>query len=66
MHKWCLESPGSAVKDAIKAGVRVVEWLLGFGNREDQVGSAVFRFSHRELAARRVWQIRSQNQEGAD
>jgi hypothetical protein len=42
---------GSAVKDAIKDGVSVVEWLLGFGNMDDQIGSAVFRFSHNELEA---------------
>jgi hypothetical protein len=42
---------GSAVKDAIKDGVSVVEWLLGFGNMDDQIGSAVFRFSHGELEA---------------
>jgi hypothetical protein len=42
---------GSAVKDAIKDGVSVVEWLLGFGNMDDQIGSAVFRFSHSELEA---------------
>lgn len=40
---------GSAVKSAIQDGVGVVEWLLGFGNMDDQVGSAVFRFSHGTL-----------------
>lgn len=42
---------GSAVKDAIQDGVGVVEWLLAFGNMDDQIGSAVFRFSHGELEA---------------
>lgn len=42
---------GAAVKDAIKDGVSVGEWLLGFGNMDDQIGSAVFRFSHGELEA---------------
>lgn len=42
---------GSAVKAAIKDGVSVVEWLLGFGNMDDQIGSAVFRFAHGELEA---------------
>lgn len=42
---------GSAVKDAIKDGVSVAEWLLGFGNMDDQIGTAVFRFSHGELEA---------------
>lgn len=37
---------GAAVKDAFKDGVSVTEWLLGFGNMDDQIGSAVFRFSH--------------------
>lgn len=40
---------GSAVKSAIQDGVGVVEWLVGFGNMDDQVGSAVFRFSHSTL-----------------
>ena len=40
---------GSTVKDAIKDGVSVVEWFFGFGNMDDQIGSAVFRFSHSEL-----------------
>ncbi|WP_157492375.1 hypothetical protein [Geothrix fermentans] len=42
---------GSAVKDAIKDGVSVIEWLLGFGNMDDQIGSAVLRFSHGEMQA---------------
>lgn len=37
---------GDAVKGAIQDGVGVVEWLLGFGNMDDQIGSGVFRFSH--------------------
>jgi hypothetical protein len=40
---------GNAVKAAIKDGVSVGEWLLGFGNMDDQIGSAVFRFSHNKL-----------------
>jgi hypothetical protein len=40
---------GSAVKDAIKDGVSVLEWLVAFGNMDDQIGSAVFRFSHGQL-----------------
>ena len=40
---------GDAVKNAIKDGVNVLEWLVGFGNMDDQIGSAVFRFSHNQL-----------------
>jgi hypothetical protein len=40
---------GNAVKSAIADGVGVVEWLVGFGNMDDRVGSAVFRFSHSTL-----------------
>ena len=40
---------GEAVKSAIQDGVGVVEWLLGFGNMDDQVGSGVFRFEHDAL-----------------
>ena len=40
---------GSAVKSAIQDGVGVVEWLLGFGNMDDQIGSGVFRFTHGSL-----------------
>lgn len=42
---------GAAVRAAIKDGVSVAEWLLGFGNMDDQIGSAVFRFSHATLEA---------------
>jgi hypothetical protein len=42
---------GSAVKDAIGDGVNVFEWLVGFGNMDDQVGSGIFRFSHKQLEA---------------
>ena len=40
---------GDAVKSAIQDGVGVVEWILGFGNMDDQIGSGVFRFSHGTL-----------------
>jgi hypothetical protein len=42
---------GDAVKAAIQDGVSVVEWLLAFGNMDDQIGSGVFRFSHGTLEA---------------
>jgi hypothetical protein len=42
---------GSAVKQSIKDGVSVLSWIAGFGNMDDQIGSAVFRFSHNELEA---------------
>lgn len=42
---------GAAVKDAIGGGVSVFEWLLGFGNMDDQIGSESFRFSHATLEA---------------
>ena len=38
-----------AVKDAIGEGVSVLSWLAGFGNMDDEIGSAVFRFSHSQL-----------------
>lgn len=40
---------GDAVKDAIGGGVSVFEWLTGFGNMDDQIGSESFRFSHKTL-----------------
>lgn len=40
---------GNAVKSAIGDGVNVFEWLVSFGNMDDQIGSAVFRFSHKQL-----------------
>jgi hypothetical protein len=40
---------GAAVKDAIGDGVSVLSWIAGFGNMDDQIGSAVFRFSHKQL-----------------
>lgn len=43
------EQIGSAVTSAIGDGVNVFEWLAGFGNMDDQIGSAVFRFSHKQL-----------------
>jgi hypothetical protein len=42
---------GDAVKDAIGEGVSVLSWISGFGNMDDQIGSAVFRFSHGQLEA---------------
>ncbi len=42
---------GVAVKDAIGSGVSVLDWIFGFGNMDDQIGSTVFRFSHDQLAA---------------
>jgi hypothetical protein len=40
---------GEAVKSAIGDGVSVIEWIAAFGNMDDQIGSAVFRFSHGQL-----------------
>lgn len=40
---------GDAVKSAIQDGVSVIEWLGAFGNMDDEIGSAVFRFSHGQL-----------------
>ena len=40
---------GDAVKSAISDGVSVLDWLVAFGNMDDQIGSAVFRFSHSQL-----------------
>ncbi|PWG61236.1 hypothetical protein [Sediminicurvatus halobius] len=40
---------GGAVKDAIADGVSVLDWIGAFGNMDDQIGSAVFRFSHGQL-----------------
>lgn len=40
---------GDAVKSAIKDGVSVWDWLSGFGNMDDKIGSEVFRFSHKQL-----------------
>lgn len=42
---------GDAVRSAIGDGVNVFDWLGGFGNMDDQIGSAVFRFSHKDLEA---------------
>lgn len=42
---------GGAVKDAIGNGVSVLAWIAGFGNMDDQIGSALFRFSHSQLEA---------------
>lgn len=40
---------GDAVKSAIGDGVSVIEWIAAFGNMDDQIGSAVFRFSQKQL-----------------
>lgn len=40
---------GDAVKDAIGAGVSVLDWIVAFGNMDDQIGSETFRFSHKQL-----------------
>jgi hypothetical protein len=40
---------GDAVKSAIGDGVSVLSWISGFGNMDDQIGSALFRFSHKQL-----------------
>jgi len=40
---------GNGVKSAIGDGVSVLAWLGAFGNMDDQIGSALFRFSHKQL-----------------
>lgn len=40
---------GGTVTQAIKDGVSVWDWLKGFGNMDDKIGSEVFRFSHDQL-----------------
>ena len=45
---------GDTVTKAIKNGVSIWDWLGGFGNMDDKIGSEVFRFSHKELEARGV------------
>jgi hypothetical protein len=40
---------GDAVKSAIGDGVSVIDWIVAFGNMDDQIGSGVFRFSHNQL-----------------
>ena len=42
---------GSAVERAIGHGVSVFDWIAGFGNMDDQIGSALFKFSHKQLEA---------------
>lgn len=44
------EQIGDAVKGAVGDGVSVIQWIAAFGNMDDQIGSAVFRFSHDQLA----------------
>lgn len=45
---------GDAVTKAVRDDVSVWEWLGGFGNMDDKIGSEVFRFSHKELEERGV------------
>lgn len=40
---------GDAVREAVGAGVSVLDWIGAFGNMDDQIGSDVFRFSHSQL-----------------
>ena len=40
---------GQAVESAVGHGVSVLDWLVAFGNMDDQIGSALFRFSHKQL-----------------
>lgn len=40
---------GDAVRDSIADGVSVLDWIFAFGNMDDQIGSAVFFFSHDQL-----------------
>lgn len=42
---------GEAVTSAIGDGVSVLDFIFAFGNMDDQIGSAVFRFSHGQLEA---------------
>jgi len=42
---------GDAVSNAVSSDVSIWDWLGGFGNMDDQIGSEVFRFSHEELEA---------------
>lgn len=42
---------GDTVTKAIKDDVSVWDWLGGFGNMDDKIGSEVFRFSHKQLEA---------------
>lgn len=41
---------GDAIKQSIRDGVSVLDWIIGFGNMDDEIGSAVFRFSHSQLS----------------
>lgn len=40
---------GDAVESAIGHGVSVLDWITAFGNMDDQIGSALFRFNHKQL-----------------
>jgi hypothetical protein len=40
---------GNAVESAVGRGVSVFDWLAGFGNMDAQIGSALFKFSHKQL-----------------
>ena len=41
---------GDTVTKAVESDVSTWDWLSGFGNMDDKIGSEVFRFSHKELA----------------
>ena len=45
---------GDTVTKAVENDVSTWDWLSGFGNMDDKIGSEVFRFSHKELEARGV------------
>jgi len=40
---------GDAVEGAIGHGVSVFDWIVAWGNMDDQIGSALFRFNHKQL-----------------
>jgi hypothetical protein len=42
---------GAAVNAAIESAVSALDWLFGFGNMDDKIGSRVFLFKHGDLAA---------------
>jgi hypothetical protein len=45
---------GDTVTSAIKNDVSIFDWLGGFGDMDDRIGSEVFRFSHGQLEARGI------------
>jgi hypothetical protein len=40
---------GAAVESAVGHGVSVFDWIVGFGNMDDKIGTALFKFSHKQL-----------------